>query len=94
MTYTGLKDTTYTLSPKPISFGGEGAIYEVAGTALVAKIYHEDLVSKELESKLIVMSSNLPDERVLTQVAWPQDVIYRDGRIQYLGIIKKAYARQ
>ena len=80
MTLRNAAGKIYNLSPSPIGSGGEGDIYPVTGAGnYVAKIYKPDAMTKELEEKLIVMVNNPPDAIVLTQVAWPLDVVYDDS---------------
>ncbi len=76
----GLKGKQYQIVPKPFSSGGEGDIYCVAGQEeIVIKLYHADRRTPELEAKITQMSRNPPSESVLTQVAWPLDVVYDGG---------------
>ncbi|HZK18389.1 MAG TPA: hypothetical protein VFD15_03645, partial [Clostridia bacterium] len=76
-TYTGLSGKSYRLDGKPFNSGGEGDIYNILSeNGLVAKIYHPGIASKELEDKLTFMVRKSPDSSVLSQVAWPADVIY------------------
>ena len=73
----GLTNRTYQLEAKPFSSGGEGDVYRIVGqNDLVAKIYHLDRRTKELEQKVTRMANNPPAESVLNQVAWPLDVLY------------------
>ena len=68
------------LNPTPIGSGGEGDIYPVRGTSSqVAKIYKAGAMTGDLEEKLRVMVANPPNSEVLTQVAWPLDVLYDDS---------------
>ena len=76
MTVTGLNNTTYKLNPIPIGSGGEGDIYDIYGSDRVAKIYKPGTMSKDLEEKLKLMVSKPPDASVLSQVAWPLDIVY------------------
>ena len=69
----------YRLNHAPIGSGGEGDIYPVqGGNNQVAKIYKAGAMNNEFEEKLKVMVANPPNASVLTQVAWPLDVIYDD----------------
>jgi hypothetical protein len=64
------KNRQYELKQKPLAVGGEGEIYEVIGSpSLVAKIYKPNKASSEKERKLVRM-----------QIAWPQDVLYANGK--------------
>ena len=68
---------TYVLDSIPIGSGGEGDIFPVqSDNSRVAKIYKSGVISKELEQKLRIMTLNPPNESVLSQVAWPLDVVY------------------
>jgi len=86
MRYTGLSGTNYTLDPNQINAGGEGVIYSVASDSSgssdkkVAKIYMSGIATKELEEKLTIMVNRPPNSKVLSQVAWPLDVIYDNNR--------------
>jgi len=76
---TGLKGTTYQLDPTPIGSGGEGDIYRVRGMdGKVAKIYKSGALTSELVDKLWVMIENPPNASVLSQVAWPLDLVRDD----------------
>ena len=85
MTLTGMKGTAYNLSSTPLGSGGEGDVYSVSGMDYVAKIYKAGCITGELEEKLRIMIGNPPNASVLTQVAWPLDIVY-DGD-QCLGFI-------
>jgi len=83
----GLSGKTYALESKPFSSGGEGDIYRIIGDQnKVVKIYHSDRISSELEKKLRYMANNPPVSSVLTQVAWPMDVLYDEYR-QFKGFV-------
>ena len=86
MTLTGITGTTYRLDPTPIGSGGEGDIYSVIGMDYVAKIYKSAEMTLELYEKLKIMIENPPNASVLTQVAWPLDIVYEDGG-PYIGFI-------
>lgn len=80
MVLVGLSGNNYQLDVKPFSSGGEGDIYGLIGdTDKVVKLYHPDRITEELEQKLLVMSRRPPDAKVLSQVAWPLDVVYSNG---------------
>ena len=67
----------YTKEIKPFSSGGEGDIYGLVGVKdKVVKLYHPDKIDKELEYKLVIMVKRPPVSSVLSQVAWPLDVVY------------------
>ena len=81
MNVTGKGGIIYSLSAKPIKSGGEGGIYDVnSRPGIVAKIYKPDKAVTEKERKLIKMIAFPPDASVLSQIAWPQDVLYESGR--------------
>jgi len=76
MTLTGLTGTTYTLDPVPIGSGGEGDVYRVlGGDGKVAKLYKPGALTQELINKLMVMIEHPPNDSVLSQVAWPLDLV-------------------
>ena len=77
MILTGLTGAAYRLANTPIGSGGEGDIFPVLGNSgRVAKIYKAGVISSGLEEKLKIMTLNPPIESVLSQVAWPLDVVY------------------
>ena len=82
MKLMGMNGDAYNLSPAPIGSGGEGDIYRLLDAgAKVAKIYKSAADGISLEDKLRYMVSNPPSMSVLSQVAWPLDVVYdSDGR--------------
>lgn len=83
----GLKQQQYQLGAQPFSKGGEGEIYNISNQPnRVAKIYHPGRISQELESKLKTMVVHPPSQAVLSQVAWPLDVLY-DSHGQFCGFI-------
>ena len=87
MTLQGLKGQIYQLDTKPFSSGGEGDIYELTGNAdKVVKVYHPDRITIELEQKLKRMTNQPPSSRVLSQVAWPLDVVYNSTN-QFCGFV-------
>ena len=80
MILTGLSGSKYEISSKPFSSGGEGDIYSVVGTQdKVAKIYHQNRITSELEQKLIIMAKKPPSNKILSQVAWPLDILYSNS---------------
>ena len=80
MKLSGINNATYVFGETPIASGGEGDIYLVTNTTeTVAKIYRQDAISPELADKLKYMVGHPPNEAVLTQVAWPKDVVYDDA---------------
>ena len=77
----GLYNNSYQLENKPFSSGGEGDIYGIVGMRdRVVKVYHANCVTSELEQKLVMMTKRPPSSKVLTQVAWPIDVVYDQNR--------------
>jgi|GEM_PF-541148 len=90
MTVTGMNGATYILNPTPVSSGGEGDIFRVVfnkdAPAHVAKIYKPGVATPELEAKLKIMLVHPPEASVLSQVAWPRDVLY-DTNKQFCGFV-------
>ena len=84
----GATGTTYQLEAKPLSSGGEGEIYRVLGGTQrqVAKIYKAGVATRELEEKLKRMVNRKPSSKVISQVAWPLDIIY-DSNKRFCGFI-------
>ena len=78
MTATGKNGIKYRLDTTPIGSGGEGDIFHAYITK-VAKIYKPGAVTSELEKKLEIMIDSPPNESVLTQVAWPLDMVYDES---------------
>ena len=84
MIYYGKGRLQYTLSSNPFAAGGEGKLYNIAGQPnLVAKIYKDGKASREKEQKLVRMINFPLDKNILSQIAWPQDVLYNAG--QFIG---------
>ncbi|MCL1882658.1 MAG: LysM peptidoglycan-binding domain-containing protein [Defluviitaleaceae bacterium] len=79
MTLSGMNGAKYNLDLTPIESGGEGDIYDVRGMKYVAKIYKLGLLSTDIEEKLKIMIENPPNASVLSQVAWPLDLTYKDN---------------
>lgn len=86
---TGMNGSTYRIGTQ-IGVGGEGIVYAVQGTQLVAKIYKN--VDPEVEGKLRYMV-NHPIPQVVDQngnpilnAAWPQDLLY-DGHRSFVGYV-------
>ena len=76
----------YELPDKPLSSGGEGAVYEVIGhSELAAKIYHENKRSPKRYEKLSEMIK-IPAQRV-PECAWPQELLFQDDA--FCGFIMK-----
>jgi len=86
MIYKGKGGLKYELPQKPLTAGGEGEIYTVIGQPkLVAKIYKYGKASLDKERKLVKMVSEPPSRNVLSQIAWPQDVLYDNNK--FIGFI-------
>lgn len=54
--------------------GGEGAVFEVKGSPLVAKLYHEQPDPKK-QAKLAYMAQSV-DAELLKYAAWPQETLH------------------
>lgn len=77
MDYKGLSGKNYKLEPHPFKSGGEGGVYGIVGMQdKCAKIYHNNVALSETENKLKVMVKRPPNELVLSQIAWPLDLLY------------------
>ncbi len=77
MDLKGLTGQRYQLESKPFSSGGEGDVYGIVGSSnKVVKVYHQGLVTTELEEKLKIMVRRPPNSSILSQVAWPLDLVY------------------
>ncbi|MDO5153637.1 MAG: 4Fe-4S binding protein [Eubacteriales bacterium] len=84
---TGLNSQAYRLG-KELGVGGEGTVYEIPGTSLVAKIYKQTALEQEQKLKYMVWHpvSNVADQhgnKIMT-LAWPKDVLY-DGNGSFVG---------
>jgi len=77
MMVTGINGISYRLDPTAVGSGGEGDIYHAFITK-VAKVYKPGVLTQELKDKLEIMIENPPNESVLSQVAWPLDMIFDD----------------
>lgn len=87
MTFIGISGKRYQTEAKAFSSGGEGDIFAIVGTQdKVVKVYHSDRISSELEEKLKTMVRRPPSSAVLSQVAWPLDVVY-DERGAFCGFV-------
>ena len=70
----------YNLAPTPFAQGGEGQIFNINGMPdKVAKLYKAGKITADHERKLIKMVMTPPDQDVLSQIAWPLDVLYDNG---------------
>ena len=77
MYYYGLSGKEYHLNQATYKGGGEGNVYDIIGmNDKCAKIYHSGIETKETEEKLKVMVRRPPNESVLSQIAWPLDLLY------------------
>ena len=87
MNLTGLTGIKYRLDNAAFSGGGEGDIYQINGMSdKCAKIYHTNSRLRETESKLKVMVANPPNASVLSQIAWPLDVLYSEQN-EFVGFV-------
>ena len=87
MTYKGKGGKQYNLAQAPFAQGGEGKVYTVNGNSgIVAKLYKNGQNTVEKERKLITMVDNPPDKSVMSQIAWPMDVLYDTGN-RFVGFI-------
>lgn len=87
MLYKGKGGKQYDLAQSPLAQGGEGRVYTVNGNKqIVAKLYKNGLNTVEKERKLITMVDNPPDQKVMSQIAWPMDVLYDNGN-RFVGFI-------
>jgi DNA-binding helix-hairpin-helix protein with protein kinase domain len=69
----------YIIAQQPFAKGGEGGIFDITNYGgYVAKIYYE--VSDELEKKIIHMYDKKPSVEVRSQIAWPEDTLYSNGK--------------
>lgn len=87
MKYYGKSGKIYKLEEYPFKGGGEGDVYNLIGIRdKCAKIYHSNLSLKENEEKIKVMVENPPNSAVLSQIAWPLELLYSD-RGDFAGFI-------
>ncbi|MCL2165191.1 MAG: hypothetical protein FWH55_12595 [Oscillospiraceae bacterium] len=78
--YQDRKGKTYTTKGTPLDTGGEGAIYALSGKSnLVAKIYAVHARTEARHRKLLAMLNTPMPTSALKQVAWPQDILFKDG---------------
>ena len=83
----GLNSEQYQLEQKPFSSGGEGDVYKIIGkNDRVAKIYHPDRITQELEEKIKYMAKKRPSSSILNQVAWPLEAVY-DSNSRFRGFV-------
>ena len=77
MKMRGLKYGQYDLEQSPFKQGGEGNIHAIKGNhSQIVKIYNDKADKRILEEKLTYMMNNQPDNGILTQIAWPLDIVY------------------
>lgn len=75
--FQGVSGTVYHLQEHAIASGGEGEIYKIVNHPdQVAKIFKEKQRTRQREDKLRKMIQIHMTEEQLSQVTWPQDVIY------------------
>lgn len=87
--YYGITGRQYALAASPLKAGGEGSIYTISGdSSLLAKVYHPNILDQELEEKLKTMYQNPPAQEVLSQIAWPVDILY-DGQGRFCGFLMR-----
>jgi alpha-tubulin suppressor-like RCC1 family protein len=79
MTLTGIHNSIYRLEATPRGSGGEGDVYHAYTNVKIAKIYKPGMLTSEFEEKLEIMIKHPPNESVLSQVAWPLEVVYDDN---------------
>jgi len=78
-----------TLSDTPLSKGGEGAVYKIAGQKdYCAKIYHESKRTPIRLQKLSFMIKNKPNKLITKDfiICWPVDIIYSMSK-DFIGFI-------
>lgn len=77
MEVRGLLKGIYHLEQSPFKTGGEGSVYSIKGNpSQIVKIYNNKANKKVLEDKLTYMLKNQPNNGILTQIAWPIDLVY------------------
>lgn len=82
MRFNGISGKNYILD-RQIASGGEGSVWSVNGDdKVVAKIYHQEKLASdpELENKITYMYNNPPDDSILSQIAWPMDLLSENGK--------------
>ncbi len=87
MIYKGKGGLKYNLENAPFAQGGEGKVYNIVGEPQkVAKLYKNGLNDLQKERKLLVMVNNPPSKSVMSQIAWPLDVLY-DSSNTFVGFV-------
>lgn len=78
--YAGRTGAIYELKDEKLASGGEGTIYEILGNEnQVAKIFKEKYRTEQRRNKLLVMLSYDLDTEQLSEITWPQDILYDKG---------------
>lgn len=94
MIYKGRTGQQYNLASTPFAQGGEGVIYNVSGNQdIVVKLYKSGKNDAAKERKLIKMVNNPPNNKALSQIAWPLDVIY-DANRKFVGFTMPKLAKK
>ena len=79
--FYGISGRQYMLASSSLKVGGEGSIYTISGDpSMLAKVYHPHILDNELEAKIKTMYQNPPAQEVLSQIAWPIDILYDEQR--------------
>lgn len=87
MNVIGISGKKYRLDSTPFGGGGEGDIYAIVGEGgKCAKIYKPGARNLETEKKLKVMVENIPNRSILTQIAWPLDILYDENAV-FVGFV-------
>ena len=87
MIYKGKGGKHYNLENTPFAQGGEGRVFNIIGEPQkVAKLYKHGLNDTIKERKLLVMVSNPPAQSVMSQIAWPLDVLYDNNNL-FVGFV-------
>jgi DNA-binding helix-hairpin-helix protein with protein kinase domain len=81
---TGLSPAReYNLETIPFAKGGEGIIYKIKNEKnIVAKIYSRKFLKTDIEKKLLYMFDKTPKKSLVKQVAWPVDILYKNGKFR------------
>ena len=93
MLYKSKSGTQYNLTNSPFKQGGEGFIYDVSGKPnIVAKLYKAGKNTPDKEQKLLSMVKHSPDKSVMSQIAWPLDILY-DSHNAFVGFTMPKLAK-
>jgi serine/threonine protein phosphatase PrpC len=85
--YAGKKKHEYEIGLKPLKGGGEGQIHNINGqSSIIAKLFHKNGLSKELEDKIQFMVDNPVGLKGHNQIDWPQDILY-DNEMNFVGYV-------